>query len=68
VTAMTRAVFYKYGLIQNQDAYFKDMNVPNPIVMKNLRDVMNHFAWEWDEISDNYNITISEELEREEVI
>ena len=63
VTAMTRAVFYKYGLIQNQDVYFKDMNVPNPIIMKNLRDVMEHFTWEWDDICDNYRVIISEELE-----
>jgi hypothetical protein len=63
VTAMTRAVFYKYGLIDKQDVYFKDMNVPNPIIMKNLRDVMEHFAWEWDDICDNYRVTISEEIE-----
>ena len=63
VTAMTRAVFYKYGLIDKQDVYFRDMNVPNPIIMKSLRDVMEHFAWEWEDISDHYRVTVSNEME-----
>ena len=62
-TAMTRAVIYKYGLIECQDAYFRDMNVPNPIIQKALRDLMVSFIWDWDEISDNYRIDITEEEE-----
>ena len=60
-TAMTRAVLYKYNLIELQDNYFRDMNVPNPIIQKSLRDVMVNFIWDWDEISDNYRVDITEE-------
>ncbi|PCJ82334.1 MAG: hypothetical protein COA49_02220 [Bacteroidetes bacterium] len=60
LTAMTRAVFYKYRLIEVQEPYFRDMNVPNPIIMKNLRDVMGTFMMGWDEISDNYRITTTD--------
>ena len=63
-TAMTRAVLYKYNLIEKQDDYFKDMNVPNPIIQKCLRDVMVSFIWDWDEISDNYKVNITEEAPR----
>lgn len=62
VTAMTRAVFYKYNLIEAQDEYFRDMNVPNPIIMKSLRDVLMSFSWDWDEmICDNYKVVITQE-------
>ena len=59
-TAMTRAVIYKYSLIDCQDAYFRDMNVPNPIIQKALRDLMVSFIWDWDEISDNYRVDITQ--------
>ena len=61
-TAMTRAVLYKYNLIEKQEDYFKDMNVPNPIIQKCLRDVMVSFIWDWDEISDNYKVNITKEI------
>ena len=62
VTAMTRAVFYKYHLIASQDEYFRDMNVPNPIIMAGLRDVVTNFYWDWDEvICDNYKVVITQE-------
>ena len=60
-TAMTRAVIYKYDLIKHQEAYFRDMNVPNPIIQKALRDLMVSFIWDWDEISDNYRVDITSE-------
>ena len=60
VTAMTRAIFYKYHLIEAQDDYFRDMNVPNPIIMKCLRDVITNFSWDWDEvICDKYKVIIT---------
>jgi hypothetical protein len=62
VTAMTRAIFYKYHLIASQDDYFRDMNVPNPIIMAGLRDVVTNFYWDWDEvICDNYKVVITQE-------
>ena len=62
VTAMTRAVFYKYHLIESQDEYFRDMNVPNPIIMTGLRDVVTNFYWDWDEvICDNYKVVVTQD-------
>ena len=56
LTAMTRAVCYKYGVIGHQEPYFRDMNVPNPILQKNLREVMEHFLWDWDDFVDQYRV------------
>lgn len=56
LTAMTRAVCYKYGVIACQEPYFRDMNVPNPILQKNLREVMEHFVWDWEEFLDQYKV------------
>ena len=58
LTAMTRAVCYKYNVIAHQEAYFADMNVPNPILQKNLREVMEHFLWDWEEFVDQYRVVI----------
>ena len=59
LTAMTRAVCYKYGVIAHQEPYFRDMNVPNPILQKNLREVMEHFLWDWEEFVDQYRVVLS---------
>ena len=59
LTAMTRAVCYKYGVIACQEPYFRDMNVPNPILQKNLREVMEHFVWDWEEFLDQYKVVKS---------
>ncbi|MDA0945959.1 MAG: hypothetical protein RLZZ314_1730 [Bacteroidota bacterium] len=63
LTAMTRAVCYKYGVIAHQEPYFRDMNVPNPILQKNLREVMEHFLWDWEEFVGQYKVvkTVEEE-------
>ncbi|MEC8662489.1 MAG: hypothetical protein VXY03_01290 [Bacteroidota bacterium] len=59
LTAMTRAVCYKYDVIAHQEPYFRDMNVPNPILQKNLREVMEHFLWDWEEFVDQYKVVVT---------
>ena len=59
LTAMTRAVCYKYDVISHQEPYFRDMNVPNPILQKNLREVMEHFLWDWEEFVDQYKVVVT---------
>ena len=59
LTAMTRAVCYKYGVIAHQEPYFRDMNVPNPILQKNLREVMEHFLWDWEDFVDQYRVVLA---------
>ncbi len=45
---MSKTFFYKYKLAQYQDSYFRDMNAPNPILLKRLDDLMRNFVWDWD--------------------
>ena len=59
LTGMTRAVCYKYGVIAHQERYFRDMNVPNPILQKNLREVMEHFLWDWGDFVDQYRVVLA---------
>ena len=59
LTAMTRAVCYKYGVIAHQEPYFRDMNVPNPILQKNLRELMEHFLWDWEDFVDQYRVVLA---------
>ena len=58
--AMTMAIIYKYDLIACQDKYFRDMNVPNPIIQQALKEVMSNFHWDMEDISDKYKINITE--------
>jgi hypothetical protein len=62
VRAMSRAVFYKYQLAQYQESYFRDMNVPNPKVQRELKDLMSHFIWDWEEFSDSYRVVESKQV------
>ena len=58
-TAMTRAVFYKYHLNQYQDAYFRDMNTPEPNIQRDLKQLMEHFLWDWDAFTESYRVVSS---------
>ncbi len=55
--SLSKGVFYKYNLNNSQESYFKNMKNPNPILLKNLDEVMSRFLWDWSEITDKYNIT-----------
>lgn len=54
--AMSKAVFHKYGLNTYQDDYFKRMNTPNPIFLKRLDELMNHFLFNWDVFLKKYRV------------
>jgi hypothetical protein len=60
-TAMTRAVFYKYHLNQYQNAYFRDMNAPEPNIQRDLKRLMEHFLWDWDAFTESYRV-VSERI------
>lgn len=59
VTAMTRAIFYKYHLNQFQEPYFRDMNTPEPNIQRELRGLMAHFLWDWDAFTESYRVAAS---------
>lgn len=53
---MSKSIFYKYNLSQYQDAYFKDMNVPNPVFLKRLNELVTNFIWDWDYFLEKYKV------------
>lgn len=54
--AMSKGIFYKYGLNQFQTDYFRNMNTPNPIFLKRLDEVVSQFIFNWNDIQENYRI------------
>lgn len=55
--AMSRAVFFKYGLNDFQKDYFKNLNTPDPILLKNIDEIMEQFLIKWDTLTEKYRIT-----------
>lgn len=55
--AMSRAVFHRYKLNGFQKDYFKNLNTPDPILLKNIDEIMEQFIIKWDTFTDKYKIT-----------
>jgi hypothetical protein len=55
--AMSRAVFRKYKLNDFQKGYFKNLNAPDPILLKNIDEIMEQFIIKWDTFTEKYRIT-----------
>lgn len=55
--AMSLAVFHKYGLNEFQEEYFKNICTPDPILWKNIDEIMDQFIIKWDTIIEKYRIT-----------
>ena len=56
VYAMSKAMFFKYKLNDFQEEYFKSLNTPNPIFLKNLDEWMKNFLWDWTTFTEKYRI------------
>ena len=56
VYGMSKLVFDKYSLYNYQDEYFKRMQVPNPLMLKRLDDIMSNFIWDWDSFFRKYKL------------
>lgn len=56
VYAMSKAMFFKYKLNAHQEEYFRELNTPNPIFLKNLDEWMRNFMWDWTTFTDKYKI------------
>ncbi len=46
VYGMSRAFFHLYNLYTYQTEYFRDLKQPNPIVLKQMDQVMSYFLWD----------------------
>lgn len=56
VYGMSKTIFYKYELNNFQEDYFRKMQVPNPLFLKRLDDVVSSFLWDWDSFFKKYKI------------
>lgn len=56
IYAMSKAVFYKYNLSSYQDEYFKNMNSPNPTLLKRIDSAMEIFLWDWEAFKGKYTL------------
>ena len=46
---MAFAIFDKYRINEFQSELLKRKNEPNPILFNELKKLVNHFIWNWDE-------------------
>lgn len=54
--AMSKAVFYKYGLAKYQKDYFRNLSSPDPIFLKHLDEIVEQFIIQWDHFTEKYKI------------
>ncbi|MGB0934055.1 MAG: hypothetical protein ACPGU5_07210 [Lishizhenia sp.] len=54
--SMSKAMFHKYKLNQYQDEYFRHMECPNPLFLKRMDEVLQHFIWNWDAFFKRYKM------------
>lgn len=54
---LSKAVFSKYELNAYQKDYFRNMNAPDPILLKNIDEIMEQFIIKWDTFTEKYRIT-----------
>lgn len=56
IYGMSKAIFFKYGLNEYQDQYFKRMQAPNPLFLKRMDEVVENFIWNWDAFFKKYKM------------
>lgn len=56
IYGMSKAVFDKYQLYNYQDEYFKRMQVPNPLFLKRMDEILENFIWDWDNFFRKYKL------------
>lgn len=57
IYAMPKAVFTLYGLNDFQQPYFKDLNSPNPLYLKEMNLMLEHLVWDWEFLKEEFKIT-----------
>jgi len=58
ITSLPKAIFVKYNLNEFQDQYFKRLNTPNPLFLKQMDDTVKNFIWDWEVFEDKYKIVL----------
>ena len=49
LNAMAHAIFEKYNINDFQGDLFKKKNKPNPVFLNELKNLLSHFIWNWEE-------------------
>ena len=49
INAMAHAIFEKYNINDFQGELFKKKNKPNPVFLNELKNLLSHFIWNWEE-------------------
>ena len=49
VNAMAHAIFEKYNINDFQGNLFKKKNKPNPVFLNELKNLLSHFFWNWED-------------------
>tara|TARA_B100000287_G_scaffold273634_1_gene257695 strand:+ start:119 stop:676 length:558 start_codon:yes stop_codon:yes gene_type:complete len=52
ISAMAYAIFEKYNINNYQGDLFKRKNKPNPIFYNELKNLLKHFIWNWEDYLD----------------
>ena len=55
--SMAIGIFEKYNINKFQGDLFKRKNKPNPIFLHELKNLLNHFIWNWEDYLKEYRIT-----------
>jgi hypothetical protein len=54
--SMSKGIFFKYNLNVHQIDYFRNLNTPNPIFLRNMDELLVHFLWDWKVIREKYKV------------
>ena len=49
ISAMAFGIFEKYNINEFQGDLFKRKNKPNPIFFNELKNLLTHFMWNWED-------------------
>ena len=58
IEAMTTAVFDKYNINDFQVDLFKRKNEPNPVFFQELKNLMTHFIWNWEDFLSQHKVVV----------
>lgn len=56
VYALPRAVFHYYDLNEFQEPYFRGMNVPNPLFLKEMNQLVEPLIWDFQYLDSEFKI------------
>ena len=57
IEAMATAVFDKYNINDFQVNLFKRKNEPNPVFFQELKNLITHFIWNWEDFLAKHKVT-----------